>query len=135
MTHLDDMLVRITQDDVVHHRYLDPDHRAYTPDFEVCIQAEREDNKICIQAEREDNKIVHLALSRQMVLFCVERRKAWRLLQSKAGIVNNAYKAQQALLKKVDEGEIDLDTFRGRTKELFEEELAALTESPSPVAA
>jgi pyruvate-ferredoxin/flavodoxin oxidoreductase len=124
MTHLDDMLVRITQDDVVHHRYLDPDHRAYTPDFEVCIQA-----------EREDNKIVNLALSRQMVLFCTERRKAWRLLQSKAGIVNNAYKAQQALLKKVDEGEIDLETFRGRTKELFEEELAALTESPSPVAA
>ncbi|MHC4711485.1 MAG: thiamine pyrophosphate-dependent enzyme, partial [Planctomycetota bacterium] len=120
MTHLDDMLVRITQDDVVHHRYLDPDHRAYTPDFEVCIQA-----------EREDNKIVNLALSRQMVLFCTERRKAWRLLQSKAGIVNNAYKAQQALLKKVDEGEIDLE----RTKELFEEELAALTESPSPVAA
>jgi pyruvate-ferredoxin/flavodoxin oxidoreductase len=124
MTHLDDMLLRITQDDVVHHRYLDPDHRAYTPDFEVCIQA-----------ERDDNKVVNLALSRQMVLFCVERRKAWRLLQSKAGIVNNEYKAQQALLKKVDEGEIDLDTFRGRTKELFEEELAALTESPSPVTA
>ncbi|MHC4903233.1 MAG: 2-oxoacid:acceptor oxidoreductase family protein, partial [Planctomycetota bacterium] len=124
MTPLEDMLVRITQDDVVHHRYLDPGHRAYTPDFEVCIQA-----------ERNDNKIVNLALSRQMVLFCVERRKAWRMLQSRAGITNNAYKAQRALLKKVDEGEIDLDTFRGRTRELYEEELAALTEKPSPVAA
>jgi pyruvate-ferredoxin/flavodoxin oxidoreductase len=124
MTHLDDMLLRITQDDVVHHRYRDPDHRSYTPDFEVCIQV-----------DRDDGKIVNLALSRQMVLFCVERRKAWRLLQSKAGIVNKQLKAQQTLLKKVDEGEIDLDTFRQRTKELYEEELAALTEKPSPVAA
>ncbi len=53
----------------------------------------------------------------------------------RAGIVNKQRKAQQTLLKKVDEGEIDLDTFRGRTKELYEEELAALTESHSPVAA
>jgi pyruvate-ferredoxin/flavodoxin oxidoreductase len=30
-----------------------------------------------------------------MVLFCVERRKAWRLLQSKAGIENRDYKAQR----------------------------------------
>ncbi|MHC4129501.1 MAG: 2-oxoacid:acceptor oxidoreductase family protein [Planctomycetota bacterium] len=124
MTPLDDMLIRITQDDVVHHRYLDQDHRAYTPDFEVCIQA-----------EREDNEIVNLALSRQMVLFCVERRKAWRLLQSKAGLVNKQLKAQQTLLRKVDEGEIDLDTFRQQTKTLYEEELAALTESRKPVAA
>jgi pyruvate-ferredoxin/flavodoxin oxidoreductase len=124
MTPLEDMLVRITQDDVVHHRYLDPDHRAHVPDFEVCIQA-----------ERNNGKVVWLALSRQMVLFCVERRKSWRLLQSRAGVVNKQRKAQQTLLKKVDEGEIDLDTFRGRTRELYEEELAAQTEKPSPVAA
>jgi len=36
------------------------------------------------------------------VLFCVERRKAWRLLQSKAGIVNKDYVAQKALLAEVD---------------------------------
>jgi hypothetical protein len=28
------------------------------------------------------------AVSRQMVLFAVERRKAWRMLQSKAGVTN-----------------------------------------------
>ena len=35
------------------------------------------------------------SLSRQLVLFCVERRKAWRMLQSKAGIENREYKAQR----------------------------------------
>jgi pyruvate-ferredoxin/flavodoxin oxidoreductase len=60
-----------------------------------------------------------------MVLFCVERRKAWRLLQSRAGIVNLQHKAQQALLAKVDRGEIDLEEFRLRTRELYDEELAA----------
>ena len=30
-------------------------------------------------------------VSRQMVLFAVERRKAWRMLQSKAGVVNKDY--------------------------------------------
>jgi hypothetical protein len=28
----------------------------------------------------------YFAVSRQMVLFAVERRKAWRMLQSKAGV-------------------------------------------------
>jgi len=127
MTHLDDILLRITQDDVVHHRYLDPEHRAYIPDFEVCIQA-----------EPDGEKIVNLALSRQMVLFCVERRKAWRMLQSRAGVVNKQYKAQQALLKRVDDGEIGLDEFRSRTRELYEEQLAPLAETEKkrkPVAA
>jgi hypothetical protein len=31
-------------------------------------------------------------------MFCVERRKAWRMLQSKAGIVNKEYLAQKAIL-------------------------------------
>ena len=30
----------------------------------------------------------YFAVSRQMVLFAGERRKAWRMLQSKAGVVN-----------------------------------------------
>jgi hypothetical protein len=41
------------------------------------------------------NGIENRSVSRHMVLFCVERRKAWRLLQSKAGIENRDYKAQR----------------------------------------
>jgi pyruvate-ferredoxin/flavodoxin oxidoreductase len=116
MIHLDDMLLRIMQDDVVHMRFLDPDHRAYTPDFGVYIEI-----------ERDNGKIATLALSRQMVLFCVERRKAWRLLQSRAGTVNLQHKAQRALLARVDDGEIDLIDFRSHTRDLYEQELAGLT--------
>ena len=106
---------RVTQNDVVHRRYLDPNHRSYIPDFGSYIQV-----------EGDAGKMRYVALSRQMVLYCVERRKAWRLLQSRGGIVNNDYKAQQALLKKVDSGEIELQDFLNRTKELFEAELAEL---------
>ena len=35
-----------------------------------------------------------------MALFAEERRKAWRMLQSKAGVVNKDYQAQKALLSK-----------------------------------
>jgi pyruvate-ferredoxin/flavodoxin oxidoreductase len=116
LVHIEEILPRITQDDIVHRRFLDPNHRAFVPDFGVWIKV-----------QRDDGRIVCLALSRQMVLFCVERRKAWRLLQSRAGIVNNDYKAQQSLLRKVDAGEIPMNEFLGRTKELFEAELAELT--------
>ncbi len=37
---LDNMLVRITQQDVVYRRYLDPTHRAFIPDFGVYIKFE-----------------------------------------------------------------------------------------------
>ena len=39
-------------------------------------------------------------------MFCVERRKAWRMLQSKAGIVNKEYLAQKAILADVDAGKL-----------------------------
>ncbi len=42
-----------------------------------------------ITVENEKGSIDHLSLSRQMTIFCVERRKAWRLLQSHAGIEKN----------------------------------------------
>jgi pyruvate-ferredoxin/flavodoxin oxidoreductase len=61
-----------------------------------------------------------------MTLFCVERRKSWRQLQSRAGIVNKDYKAQQALLAKVDNEEIELSEFLNNTLELYEKELEAL---------
>jgi len=109
---LDDMLLRLTQDDVIHRRHLDPNHRAYIPTFGVFIKA-----------ERVDGRIVHLSLSRQMVLFCVERRKSWRLLQSRSGIINREYQAQRSLLKKVDADEIVLDEFRISARTLFNAEL------------
>jgi pyruvate-ferredoxin/flavodoxin oxidoreductase len=67
----------------------------------------------------------YYTVSRQMVLFAVERRKAWRMLQSKAGLVNKDYLAQKALLKKVDGGKIEIADLLGRTRELFEAELEA----------
>src|SRR5262249_2494098 len=107
---LENMLVRITQQDVVYRRYLIPSHRAFGPDFGVVIK---------VQGEKGD--IEYRALSRQLVLFCVERRKAWRLLQSKAGIENREYKAQRSLLADVDAGKISKDDLFARGDELLRE--------------
>ena len=54
---------------------------------------------------------VYHILSRQMVIFCVERRKAWRILQSRAGIENKDYLAQKELLTKIDKGELSVEDF------------------------
>ena len=110
---LDNMLVRITQQDVVYRRYVDPSHRAYIPDFGVYIQFE------------ENGKIEYRAISRQLVMFCVERRKAWRMLQSKAGIVNREYLAQKAILADVEAGKISQDDLFARGHELLKERLSA----------
>jgi pyruvate-ferredoxin/flavodoxin oxidoreductase len=92
---LDNMLVRITQQDVVYRRHLVADHRAHVPDFGVYIK---------VQGTSGD--VEYRAISRQLVLFCVERRKAWRMLQSKAGVENREYKAQRSLLADVDAGKV-----------------------------
>jgi pyruvate-ferredoxin/flavodoxin oxidoreductase len=91
MVLLEDKLKLITQDDIIHRRYLDPTHRAYVEDFGVYLRD-----------FTDDGQEKYHTLSRQMVLFTVERRKAWRLLQSKAGIINEDYIAQKALLKELD---------------------------------
>ncbi|MGA3371810.1 MAG: 2-oxoacid:acceptor oxidoreductase family protein [Terracidiphilus sp.] len=109
---LDNMLVRITQQDVVYRRYLDPAHRAFIPDFGVAITV-----------SDEAGKTTHYAISRQLVMFCVERRKAWRMLQSKAGIVNKEYAAQRALLAEVDAGKLPLKEFLTHGHELLKERL------------
>ncbi|MFM9956324.1 MAG: hypothetical protein ACKVVO_19915, partial [Opitutaceae bacterium] len=70
-------------------------------------------------------KFKFYAVTRQMVLFAVERRKAWRMLQSKAGVVNKDYLAQKAFLAKLDKGEIPLAEAKSRVKELIATELAA----------
>src|SRR5579863_4843449 len=109
MIHLDNMLVRITQQDVVYRRYLDPRHRAFIPDFGVYIVLE------------ENGRTEYRALSRQLVMFCVERRKSWRMLQSKAGIVNKEYAAQRAILADVDAGKIPMDEFLKNAREILNE--------------
>ena len=110
----DHILLLITQDDVVHRRVFDPNHRSYAPNFGCYIKAE------------VDKKLKYYAVSRQMVLFGVERRKAWRMLQSKAGVVSKDYLAQKTLLSKIDKGELPQAEAKSRTKELYEAELAAV---------
>jgi pyruvate-ferredoxin/flavodoxin oxidoreductase len=114
---LDNMLVRITQQDVVYRRYLDPAHRAFVPDFGVYITVEEPG-----KAE-EKGKTTYYALSRQLVIFCVERRKAWRMLQSKAGIVNKEYAAQRELLAEVDAGKLPLAEFLTNAQDLLKDRL------------
>jgi len=111
LIHLDNMLVRITQQDVVYRRYLIPGHRAFIPDFGVYITFE------------DKGKIEYRTLSRQLVMFCVERRKAWRMLQSKAGIVNKEYAAQKAILADVDSGKIPMDEFLKNAREILNDKV------------
>jgi pyruvate-ferredoxin/flavodoxin oxidoreductase len=114
---LENMLIRITQQDVVYRRYLVPDHRAYVPDFGVFIKV-----------PGSNGDIEYRALSRQLVLFCVERRKAWRLLQSKGGIVNREYQAQRSILADVDAGKISTEELFARAEDLLKERMP----KPSP---
>lgn len=114
LTLLDDQLLFITQDDVIHRRVFDPAHRSFVVNFGCYIKAE------------EHGKMQCYAVTRQMVLFAVERRKAWRMLQGKAGIVNKDYLAQKAFLAKLDKGEITLADAKAKARELFAAELAAV---------
>ncbi|HUA92021.1 MAG TPA: 2-oxoacid:acceptor oxidoreductase family protein [Terracidiphilus sp.] len=116
---LENMLVRITQQDVVYRYYLLPEHRSFIPDFGVYIQWE------------ENGKTEYRALSRQLVMFCVERRKSWRMLQSKAGIVNKEYLAQKAILADVAAGKLSQAELFARGHELVRERMAA----PAPAKA
>ena len=109
---LDNMLLRITQQDVVYRRYLRPEHRSFIPDFGVYIRL-----------QGDNGKTDYRAISRQLVLFCVERRKAWRMLQSKAGIVNKDYAAQKALLAEFDAGKFSKEELFARTEQLLRERL------------
>jgi pyruvate-ferredoxin/flavodoxin oxidoreductase len=109
---LDHMLLFITQDDVIHRRVFDPKHRSFVPNFGCYIKAEVR------------GKTRWFAVSRQMVLFAVERRKAWRMLQSKAGVANKDYLAQKSFLAKFDKGEWALADAKVRAQELFDAELA-----------
>lgn len=93
LEHLEDLLPRVTQQDVVYRRFTNPKNLAYIPDFGVYIEY-----------DAGNGKRIPMKLSRQMVLFTIERRKAWRMLQSHAGIVNIDYESQKALLAEVKKG-------------------------------
>lgn len=110
MEHLEDVLLRVTQQDIVYRRYNDPHHRAYIPDFGAYIIY-----------DAGNGKHIPMKMSRQMVLFNVERRKAWRMLQSHAGQINKDYEAQKALLAKVDKGEISIADLKAKGRQLLEE--------------
>jgi len=124
---LENMLVRITQQDVVYRRYLRKEHRSYVPDFGVYIKVPG------AKGEPEFR-----AISRQLVLFCVERRKAWRMLQSKAGIVNKEYQAQKAILADVDAGKMTKEQLFAGAEEMMKQRLKpaahAAPAAPKPAA-
>ncbi|MDP6740769.1 MAG: oxidoreductase, partial [Planctomycetota bacterium] len=107
---LEDLLLRITQNDVVDRKVLDPTHHAYVPDFEALIVVDR------------GGKKAELVCSRQMVLFCVERRKSWRMIQSRAGVVNTDYVAQREVLARLHAGTISRESFLGNTRAVFDGE-------------
>jgi pyruvate-ferredoxin/flavodoxin oxidoreductase len=109
---LENVLVRITQQDVVYRRCLNPQHRSFIPDFGVYIKT-----------QGADGELEHWAVSRQLVLFCVERRKAWRLLQSKAGLENKEYLAQRAILADADAGKLAKEELFARGEQLLKERL------------
>ncbi|HED64183.1 MAG TPA: oxidoreductase [Planctomycetes bacterium] len=110
---LDDVLAAITQDDVVHRRFLDPTQRSYVPDFGVAMTDHEGGGR-------------RVLLSRQMVLFCVERRRAWRMLQSRAGIVNVDFEAQRAALEAMDGESSDKAEPHGEVARRVEQELARI---------
>ena len=112
--HIDNMLTSVTQQDVTYRRVFDESQLAYVPDFGVYFKAE------------VSGKFKYFTVSRQMVLFAVERRKAWRMLQSKAGVENKDYTAQKALLAKVEKGELTRDDLLNRGSELLNEEAATV---------
>jgi pyruvate-ferredoxin/flavodoxin oxidoreductase len=120
---LENMLIRITQQDVVYRRYLVADHRSFVPDFGVYIK---------VQGEK--GGIEYRSLSRQLVLFCVERRKAWRMLQSKAGIENREYKAQRALLADVDANKISKTDLFAHAELMLKERIQATAAAQKPAA-
>jgi pyruvate-ferredoxin/flavodoxin oxidoreductase len=112
---LENMLVRITQQDVVYRRYLRQEHRSYVPDFGVYIKV-----------AGPNHEIEYRSLSRQLALFCVERRKAWRLLQSKAGIRNKEYLAQRSILADFEAGKLSRDELFTRGEELLKERVKGM---------
>jgi len=118
---LESMLVCVMQSDVMQRNVLDPEHHAYVPDWGVYMEV-----------EDDAGQVRSLSLSRQMVLFCIERRRAWRMLQSRAGIANQDYQAQRALHARLEAGELSGADLREHGMELFQTILGELQGKPKP---
>ncbi len=116
LVHLDDMLLLIEQNDVVQRRVFDATHRSFVPDFGIYIEI-----------EDASGKVRPMALSRQLVLFSVERRKAWRMLQSKAGVTNIDYLAQKEALESFDADGVAMADRFVEIRERFDKVLANLS--------
>ena len=91
MMRLEDKITFVTMNDIIHRHHLNPEHRAYIPDYGIYT----------VDYDDKGNEIYRV-LSRQMVVFVVERRKAWRMLQSRAGIENKDYSEQRDLIARMD---------------------------------
>ena len=109
LTPMHDQLYFVTQDDVTYRRVFDESQRSFIPNFGCYIKTEH------------NGAFKYYAVTRQMVLFAVERRKSWRMLQSKAGIVNKDYLAQRALLARIDKGELPVAEARANLGTLLTE--------------
>ncbi len=104
---IDNMLTLLTQQDVVQRHVFDESHHAYVPDWGVYFEAE------------VNGKSKYFVISRQMVLFHVERRKSWRMLQSRAGISNQDYRAQKIVLGMLLKGELSRNDLLEKGGELI----------------
>jgi pyruvate-ferredoxin/flavodoxin oxidoreductase len=108
---LDNLILCVEQKDVVNKRYLKSDARAYVPDYGTYILA-----------QDPNGNPVYLSLSRQMVLFVIERRKAWRMMQSRAGQENIDYATQREIIAKLESGDIARDDVWEKGAEALQEE-------------
>jgi len=100
----------VTQNDVVTRKVFDENEMAYVPDY-----------KVYFNAEQADGSLKPMVMSRLLVLWCIERRKNWRKLQSRAGVINEDYVLQRTLLEKYAKGEITREQILGNTSQLVEE--------------
>jgi pyruvate-ferredoxin/flavodoxin oxidoreductase len=96
------MLDKVTMNDIIHRNHVKEGHRSFIPDFGVYT----------IDYD-STGKPVYYTLSRQLVIFTVERRKAWRMLQSRAGIQNPDYQAQKELIRKMDLENLSYEEAKG----------------------
>jgi len=115
LINLDDMLLMVTQDDVVQRHVFDPTHHSFVPDFGVFTEV-----------ENDAGDVSAVVLSRQMVLFCVERRRGWRMLQSRAGITNVDYEAQKVVLAALRADDFDVADRVATAHRIYEDGLAKL---------
>ncbi len=76
----------------------------------------------------ENGKPRRHSQGRQLIMFCVARRKSRRMLQSTAGIKNREYEAQRQLLESLGAGKINKCEFLSHAQRMLAERLAR----PSP---